>query len=98
MSLAEIATPADISRIAAQNDALRTTFTGGVVSITCGIQGLKPEVKAEVLRRVRTFDRFTKDNDPYGERDYGSFDIAGQVFVWKIDAYDKRLEHGSPDP
>jgi hypothetical protein len=38
------------------------------------------------------------DNDPYSEHDFGSFEIEGDKFFWKIDCYDKTLEFGSPDP
>ncbi|HUB63143.1 MAG TPA: DUF3768 domain-containing protein [Methylocella sp.] len=30
--------------------------------------------------------------------DFGSFELAGQRFFWKIDCYDKSLEFGSVDP
>jgi hypothetical protein len=48
-------------RIRDLNDAFRTTFVGGVIALTDGIDALSPEVKAEVLNRVREFDRFTED-------------------------------------
>ena len=31
-------------------------------------------------------------------RVFGSFDLAGQKFLWKIDYYDPSLEFGSDDP
>ncbi len=54
-------------RIAELNDVLRTTFVGGQVMITAGVHALSPEVQAQVLMAVRTFDDFTPDNDPYHE-------------------------------
>src|SRR5882757_6695375 len=66
-------------RIRDLNDAFRTTFVGGVIAVTEGVDALRPEVKAEVLKRVREFDRFTADNDPHGEHDFGSFEIGGQT-------------------
>jgi hypothetical protein len=36
--------------------------------------------------------------DPYGEHDYGSFEIDGQKLLWKIDYYDTDLKYGSGDP
>lgn len=60
----DIDSPAKVTLIRALNDAFRTTFVGGVVVITQGVEALCPEVKAEVLSRVRTFNRFTEDNDP----------------------------------
>jgi hypothetical protein len=55
-------------------------------------------VQAMALRRVATFDDFMPENDPYGEHDFGAFDLAGRRFFWKIDQYDKNLEFGSSDP
>jgi hypothetical protein len=85
-------------KIRALNDAFRTTMTGGRVMITAGVDGLPSDVKAMVIRRVATFSGFTADNDPHGEHDFGSFEIAGRKFFWKIDAYDKAMEFGSEDP
>jgi hypothetical protein len=31
------------------------------------------------------------NNDPYGEHDFGSFELAGEKFFWKIDYYDFAL-------
>ncbi|NDW05110.1 DUF3768 domain-containing protein [Jiella pacifica] len=86
------------ARIAALNDGLRTTFIGGRVLWTQGIAALASEVRADILNRVRTFDAFTGNNDPHGERDFGAFDQAeaGKVF-WKIDYYDLAYEGHSPD-
>ena len=50
------------------------------------------------IRRVATFSELTADNDPHGEHDFGSFEIAGRKFFWKIDAYDAKMEFGSEDP
>lgn len=50
------------------------------------------------MKRVRGFDAFTDDNDPYGEHDFGSFEYAGRTIFWKIDCYDRDLNYGSPDP
>jgi Protein of unknown function (DUF3768) len=32
------------------------------------------------------------------ERDFGCFECFGQKLFFKIDAYDRNLEYGSPDP
>ena len=53
------------ARIAALNDELRRTFQDGRVLQTRGILALGPELVAEVHERVRTFDAFTRENDPY---------------------------------
>jgi hypothetical protein len=85
-------------RIRNLNDAFRSSFVGGVVTLTDGVNSLHAEVKEEVLKRVREFNRFTQDNDPHGEHDFGSFEIVGKSFMWKIDYYDKNVEFGSEDP
>lgn len=85
-------------RIRELNDAFRTTFGGGKVMLTPGVDELPDCVKAEVLHRVATFDAFTEANDPYAEHDFGSFEVVGRKFFWKIDYYDPKLQCGSDDP
>ena len=53
---------------------------------------------ALALTKMRTFNEFTSDNDPYGEHDFGSFEVVGEKFMFKIDYFDKELIHHSPDP
>jgi hypothetical protein len=57
-------------KIRALNDAFRTTFTGGKVLLTAGVNALPPNVKAVVIRYVATFSDFNEDNDPHGEHDF----------------------------
>ena len=85
-------------RIRELNDAFRETFRGGLVVMTAGVAELPDCVKAQALKKVATFDSFTEDNDPHGEHDFGSFEMVGRRFFWKIDYYDKRSEFGSHDP
>jgi Protein of unknown function (DUF3768) len=99
----DIDAPSKVARIRELNDAFRTTFVGGVVLLTHGVDILCPEVKAEVLSRVRTHVRFTCDNDPHGEHDMGSFQIGSERFMWKLDYYDRDTfdqpeNFGSEDP
>jgi hypothetical protein len=84
--------------IRALNDAFRTTMTGGKVFMTAGVDALPSDVKAMVIRRVATFADFTPDNDPHGEHDFGSFEVGGRKFFFKIDYFDNELEFGSDDP
>lgn len=86
------------ARIRELNDILRTAFIGGKVLMTQSIASLPAETKASILERVMTFDAFTKDNDPYGQHDFGSFEIAGETILWKIDYYDEDCVYGSGDP
>src|SRR6266851_3954161 len=87
-----------IARIRELNDAFRRTFSGGRVMMTCGFAELPDMVKAKALQLVASFDDFTEDNDPHGERDFGSFEFVNHKFFWKIDYYDERCEFGSEDP
>ena len=87
-------------RIRDLNDAFRKTLDPalGSMMLTAGVNALPSDVRAMAIREVETFDAFTADNDPHGEHDFGSFDLAGHKFFFKLDYYDPRLEFGSDDP
>jgi hypothetical protein len=87
-------------RIRELNDAFRKTLgpTLGRMMLTAGVNALPSDVCAMAIRKVATFDSFDADNDPHGEHDFGSFDLAGDKFFWKLDYYDRNLEFGSDDP
>ena len=87
-----------MNKIALLNDAFRTTLTGGTVLLTVGVQELPDMVKAAAIRKVVEFDDFNEGNDPYGEHDFGNFELCNRRFFWKIDCYDERGEYGSEDP
>ena len=87
---------ATTAKIAALNDHARRSFTGCRVVITQGVQAL--DDVPSVLDQVRTYNAFTPDNDPYGERDFGSLRYAGETVFWKFDYYDLDLQMHSPDP
>jgi hypothetical protein len=86
------------ARVRVLNDNFRATFLGGRVVMTQGVNELPLDVKANVLLMVQRFDSFTRDNDPYGEHDFGCFEFAGETFYWKIDYYGVDLQSGSEDP
>jgi hypothetical protein len=56
---------------------------GAAKNPTLGRSGL-------ALRHVQRFASFNADNDPHDEHDFGSFEVAGGKFFWKIDYYDPR--------
>jgi hypothetical protein len=85
-------------RIRELNDQFRHSFSGGKVMITAGINALSSASQAIVLIGVRGFSAFTSDNDPHGEHDCGSFEVASVSVLWKIDYYDAAMEFGSEDP
>lgn len=79
------------------NDILRQSFVGGMVMITRGTDALSDDTKLAVMKAVQSFDDFNPNNDPYGEHDFGSFDLKGDKFFWKIDCYDLDMLGRSPD-
>jgi hypothetical protein len=85
------------TKIAKLNDKLRTTFRGGSVCMTAGINALPDDVRMRVFDEVRKFESFTPDNDPYGEHDCGVLEIENTTIIWKIDYYDPTFSVGSED-
>ena len=67
----------------------RVVLTSGVV----GLRERDTDAFAELLRRVKTFDDFVEDNDPWIEHDFGRIELDGDVFLWKMDYYDSDWEH-----
>ncbi|MCJ2087632.1 DUF3768 domain-containing protein [Methylobacterium sp. E-005] len=94
--LIAIASPA--AQVRALNDAFRRSFVGGQVVETPGVVELRECDRIALLLAVRRFDAFDADNDPYGEHDFGAVEVGGETFFWEIDAYDRALLGGSPDP
>lgn len=86
----------DAKRVAELNDMLRTTFLGGIVLMTPGVD--QSPYRDEVLRKVRDY-RFhgVDENNPYGENDFGKVTVQGEDYFFKIDYYDLDLRYHSPD-
>lgn len=90
-------------RIAELNDQLRVSVpqgpaTRGFCMVTRGVLDLPDEVVTQIYTLVRDFTGFTKDNDPYGEHDFGVVEVEGQKVFWKIDYYDQQMNLHSEDP
>jgi hypothetical protein len=89
--------------IAADNDLFRTTMLTSrrhKIVLTQGVLALRerdPQAFDELLAAVKNFDEFTEDNDPHQEHDFGSVDVDGVRYFWKIDYYDSKYEFGE-DP
>ena len=88
------------AEIARLNDELRTSLgkKGGKVVMTTGIQGFSPQDQVLIFQKLRAFNDFTEDNDPYGEHDFGRFSHDGEMLLWKIDYYDLDYQGRSNDP
>lgn len=81
-------------KIAVLNDSFRKNPVIQAM-MTSGVYDL-PDMHG-LLMAVQSFERFTEDNDPYGEHDFGSLDWYGEKVFWKIDYYDQALRYGK-DP
>jgi Protein of unknown function (DUF3768) len=86
------------ARIRQLNDSFRTTFLGGRMLLTPAVQELSEQTQAALLEAVRSFSNFTTDNDPHHEHDFGSIELHGETWFFKIDYYAPDMEHGSEDP
>jgi len=73
--------------VASKNDAFRRSGFG--VVMTMGVQQL-PDIDG-LMAAIRDFNKFNEDNDPYGERDFGSLDWFGEKVYWKIDYFNQAL-------
>ena len=87
-----------INPVAILNDRLRTTFLGGQVLLTEGIQALSEIDKRAVLQAVQAYNDFSEESDPYGEHDFGLLIVNNQRYMFKVDYYDLALEYRSEDP
>jgi hypothetical protein len=92
-------------RIRELNDALRSAREHPAVRIatrelviTPGVADHGDDFIMRALETVRSYSDFSPSNDPYGEHDFGKFQLDGYLLLWKIDYYDTELEYGSPDP
>jgi len=84
---------AQAAKIALGNDSFRQSEED--VVLTNGVQSI-PNLRG-LMARIRIYNHFTKDNDPYGEHDFGKIKWLGFEIFWKIDYYDQKLE-GWADP
>jgi hypothetical protein len=80
------------------NDNFRSTFVGGQVVMTRGVADLSLDVRARLILAVQSFNNFTTENDPHREHDFGSIEIEGETYFWKIDYYDLAMQFGSENP
>lgn len=75
------------AKIAEINDRFRRVET---MTLTKGVFELRDVLG--LIRAVRDFDSFTKDNDPYGEHDFGKLVWENTTIFWKMDYYDPSFE------
>lgn len=86
------------AKIRRLNDMLREGAIEGAVMIIGALAKADPAELVAVAHKVMTYADFDDDNDPHNEHDFGSFELKGQCYMWKIDYYDLDMKGGSPDP
>lgn len=87
------------TRVRELNDQFRTMGIGrGTIVITHGVQERGDSFVRQALDAVRTFEKFTYENDPWQEHDFGAFGIGNDRLFWKIDPYDLSMTEMSPNP
>jgi Protein of unknown function (DUF3768) len=87
-----------IERIRVLNDELRQHLLGGLAVMTPGVAALGQDAVDRIIKTITVFDDFCHANDPHGEHDFGSFEAEETTIFFKIDYYDRSLNHHSPDP
>jgi hypothetical protein len=84
--------------IAELNDAFRRSLVGGRVVLTPGIKALPRDTQAAIMQRVRSFEEFDADNDPFGYHNGGRFEHGGRTILWHIDLDGRGYYWNQPDP
>ena len=101
-------------RIAHLNDLARKTMGVACTAVaTVGFRSLPDADQSSVRELIETYDAFDEDNDPHGERDFGTIDQLAdgrwtterprlrederERVFWKLDYYDRQMQFASDD-
>ena len=101
-------------RIARLNDVARRAMGVACTAVaTAGFRSLSASDQSRVRELIETYDAFDEDNNPHGERDFGTIyqlacgrwtterprlrDEEHERVFWKFDYYDRDLQYGSED-
>lgn len=88
-----------VRRIRRLNDLVRHgDLCHATVVVTEGVRAWGETFLEKVAQAVIAFDKFSEDNDPHGEHDFGAVEVGDQKIFWKIDYFDLALSMHSPDP
>lgn len=80
------------------NDIFRQSFVGGAVVVTASIAALGSATQCAIVAKVRAFNAFDSDNDPFQEHDFGAIEHDGTTVFFKIDYFDRSMSWASEDP
>ena len=114
MSVAHVIAREQTARIARLNDLARKAMGVACTAVaTVGFRSLPEADQLQVRELIETYDAFDEDNDPHGERDFGTVyqlgdgswtterprvrDDERERVFWKFDYYDRDLRFGSED-
>ena len=114
MSAAVASAREQTARIARLNDLARKAMGVACTAVaTVGFRSLPEADQSCVRELIETFDAFDEDNDPHGERDFGTIYQLGdghwtterprsqederERVFWKLDYYDRQMEFASDD-
>ena len=50
-----------------------------------------------LVDKVKNFNEFNQGNDLYKEHDFGTVELNGVSYNWKIDYFDENMQYHSPD-
>ena len=71
----------NVEEIAKLNDEFRANPSLGTLILTEGIRSNTHDDITTIINKVRNFNDFDENNNPYGEKDFGAFDFKGKN-VW----------------
>lgn len=63
----------------------------GITYITKAIQNLPNEKREELIKLVKNLNDFSRDNDPYGEHDFGVINLRMKSITSKLTTITKIL-------
>jgi Protein of unknown function (DUF3768) len=102
------------ARIARLNDLARSAMGVACTAVaTVGFRSLPASDQSCVRELIETYDAFDEDNDPHGERDFGTIyqlgdgrwttarprsrDDERERVFWKMDYYGRQMQFASED-
>ena len=114
MSAALATAREETARIGRLNDLARSAMGIACTAVaTVGFRSLSASDQSSVRELIETYDAFDEDNDPRGERDFGTIYQFGdgrwtterprlrederERVFWKFDYYDRDLRFGSDE-
>ncbi len=86
------------AKIAQLNNKYRALFPNNLNILTAMIMVLSNDDRLALFEKVRSFNDFTQENDPFAEHDFGRFIYKEERYFWTIDYYDLKVESHSSDP